>query len=80
MHDGILGEENELINEKPIDLSNLIVITQDHQKLTKYYYYFILILYKYQQHTKLIFFLGKFMKFLTNYVPLYFFNCYLNQY
>jgi len=48
MYDGISGEENLLINEKPMDLSNLIVIIQDHQKLTKYYYYFILILYKYQ--------------------------------
>lgn len=47
MHNGILGEENQLINEKPMDLSNLIVIIQDHQKLMKYYYYLILILYKY---------------------------------
>jgi len=36
MYDGILGEENQLINEKPMDLSNLRVIIQDHQKLTKY--------------------------------------------
>lgn len=56
MYGGILGEENQLINEKPMDLSNLIVIIQDHQKLTKYYYYFILILFKYQSYIKFIFY------------------------